>query len=360
MKRNTTMKMSIRSGMILVLSALLLFIAACGDKSATSSPSPSATTAADQPASSSPAATEKPLKIRVGHALQVTDPRHIGVLKFKDLVEKNSGGSVTVDVFPNNQLGPEDEMLGGLQNGTLDMVNTATSHLVNLVPEFGVFDLPYLVADKSQVPKILDGEFGRGMLDRLQKVGIVGLSYWEAGFRNVYSKKPVSDLASLKGQKIRVPGNPVYTSTLTAMGAIATPMDLGEAFSAIQQGTLDGAENLLSFYYHSKHYEVAKNLTLTNHAILPGAMLISKKLWDTLSPERQKLIMDASVEAGLYERDLEYADSEAALVKLKEAGVTISKPDLAPYIEATRKVYDKYTDTIGADLMTQVKAMLAK
>jgi tripartite ATP-independent transporter DctP family solute receptor len=309
---------------------------------------------------STPASTEKSLKIKVGHALQTTDPRHLGVLKFKELVEKRSGGSVTVDVFPNSQLGPEDEMIGGLKNGTMDMVNTATSHLVNLVPEFGVYDLPYLVSDKSQVPKVLDGQFGRSLLDRLPKVGIVGLSYWEAGFRNVYSKKPVPDLASIKGQKIRVPGNPVYTSTLTAMGAIATPMALGETFSAIQQGTLDGAENLLSFYYHSKQYEVAKNLALTNHAILPGVMLISKKLWDTLSPERQKLIMDASVEAGLYERDLEYSDSEASLVKLKAAGVTISKPDLAPYIQATRSVYDKYTKTIGEDLMTQVKAMVAK
>jgi TRAP-type C4-dicarboxylate transport system substrate-binding protein len=105
---------------------------------------------------------------------------------------------------------------------------------------------------------------------------------------------------------------------------------------------------------------VAKHLALTNHAILPGVMLISKKLWDSLSPDRQKLIMDASVEAGLYERDLEYSDSETSLVKLKEAGVTIYKPDLAPYIQATRSVYDKYTKTIGEDLMTQVKAMVAK
>jgi tripartite ATP-independent transporter DctP family solute receptor len=345
--------------MILVLSFLFLFITACGNNKAPL-PSPSAATAANQQTSSAPASTEKKLNIKVGHALQTTDPRHIGVLKFKELVEKRSGGSVTVNVFPNSQLGPEDEMIGGLQNGTMDMVNTATSHLVNLVPEFGVYDLPYLVADKSQVPKVLDGEFGRGLLDRLQKVGIVGLSYWEAGFRHVYSKKPLPDLASIKGQKIRVPGNPVYTSTLTAMGATATPMALGETFSAIQQGTLDGAENLLSFYYHSKQYEVAKHIALTNHAILPGVMLISKKLWDTMSPDRQKLIMDASVEAGLYERDLEYSDSDAALAKLKEAGVTIYKPDLAPYIQATRSVYDKHSTTIGADLMTKVNAMLAK
>jgi TRAP-type transport system periplasmic protein len=342
-----------------------LFITACGNKTA-SSPSSSATatgsatTAPSQPASSTPASTEKPLKIKVGHALQTTDPRHIGVLKFKELVEKRSGGSVTVEVFPNSLLGPEDEMIGGLQNGTMDMVNTATSHLVNLVPEFGAYDLPYLVSDRSQVPKVLDGQFGRGLLDRLQKVGIVGLSYWEAGFRNVYSKKPLPDLASIKGQKIRVPGTPVYTSTLTAFGAIATPMALGEVYSAIQQGTVDGAENLLSYYYHSKQYEVAKNLAMTNHAILPGVMLISKKLWDTLSPDRQKLIMDASVEAGLYERDLEYADSDAAVEKLKAAGVTITKPDLAPFIQATRGVYDKYTDKIGADLMAQIKAMVAK
>jgi tripartite ATP-independent transporter DctP family solute receptor len=352
------MKLSRRSVMMLVLSALLLFIAACGNKNdTTSSPSPSGTSTAT---SSTPAASEGKLLLRVGHALDVTDPRHLGVLKFKELVEKGSGGQVTVEVFPNSQLGPEDEMLTGVQNGTLDMVATATSHLVNLVPEFGVFDLPYLVSDRSQVPTLLDGKFGRGMLDRLDKVGIVGLSYWEAGFRNVYSKKPLPDFASIKGQKIRVPGNPVYTSSLTAMGALATPMDLGEVFSAIQQGTIDGAENLLSYYYHSKHYEVAKNLAITNHAILPGVLVISKKVYDKMSPERQKLIMDASMEAGLYERDLEYADSDAALAKLQEAGVKIYKPDLAPFIEATRKVYDEQANGIGADLMAEVKAMLAK
>jgi TRAP-type transport system periplasmic protein len=352
------MKLSRRSVMMLVLSALLLFIAACGNKNDTaSSPSPSASSSAS---SSAPAASEGKLVLKVGHALKVTDPRHLGVLKFKELVEKGSGGQVTVEVYPDSQLGPEDEMLSGLQNGTLDMVATATSHLVNLVPEFGVFDLPYLVANRSQVPTILDGKFGRDMLDRLDKVGIVGLSYWECGFRNIYSKKPLPDLASIKGLKIRVPGNPVYTSSLTAMGALATPMDLGEVFSAIQQGTIDGAENLLSYYYHSKHYEVAKNLAITNHAILPGVLLISKKVYDTLSPERQKLIMDASKEAGLYERDLEFADSDAALSKLQAAGVKIYKPDLTPFIEATRKVYDEQANGIGKDLMAEVKAMLAK
>jgi TRAP-type transport system periplasmic protein len=307
------------------------------------------------------AAKEGEFTAKLGHTLNPTDPRHRGVEYLAKLVAERSQNRIKINIFPSSQLGPERELIKGLQSGAIEMTSQATTHLMNFVPEMGVFDLPYLVSKPEELAKVLDGPVGAELLGKLPPKGIIAPGYWEASFRHVYTRtRPVNTMADLKGLKIRVPGNPVYTATLKAMGASPTPMPLGELYTAMQQGTVDGAENIFSFIYESKHYEIAKNLALTYHAILPAVTMISKKFYDDLPPDLQKILYEATKEAGLYERKLEADEGIAALDKMKAAGLKVTTPDLAPFVSATRKVYPEFEGTLGKDLIQKMLDALKK
>jgi len=300
------------------------------------------------------AVKEGEFTIKVAYIVNPTDPRHKGAEYFAKAVEEKTQKRVKVNLFPSGQLGPEREIIKGLESGAIEMSTLATAMLANFVPEFAVFDLPYLVSKPEDITRVIDGKTGAELLEKLTPKGIIGLSYWEASFRHLYTKKPVASMADLKGMKIRVPGNPVYTSALKAMGASPTPMTVGEVYTALQQGTVDGAENVLSYIYASKHYEIVKNLAMTYHAVLPVVLMISAKYYKTLPPDIQKVVVDASKEAGLYERKLEADSGLQDLEKMKAAGVKVTTPDLGPFVSSTKKIYAEFEDKLGKDLINRI------
>ena len=296
--------------------------------------------------------------IRLAHTLNPGDARHIGAERFGELVAERSNGALRVEVYPSSQLGGQTEIFEGMNLGLIEMNIAGSTHLANLVPAFSVFDLPFLAPDEDSFIELIDGPVGTQLLDMLPEVGLRGLAYSEVGFRHLYTNVPVTGIDDLSGLVIRVPGNPVYNDTLATFGARPTSMALGEVFTAMQQGAIAGAENLIGFFRNSGHWEVADNLALTYHAALPSVVMISESFWQGLSPEHQDIVREAAVEAGLYERELSFEQEAAALEELPGLGVTIHEVDLEPFRALAPEIHARHADAIGAELMESISAAM--
>lgn len=296
--------------------------------------------------------------IRLAHTLNPTDARHMGAERFEELVEERSGGEIQVEVYPSSQLGGQSEIFEGMNLGLIEMNIAGSTHLSNLEPSFGVFDLPSLAPDEASFMALLDGEIGQSLLDTLPAVGIRGLAYSEVGFRHLYSNTLVDGIDAMDGLVVRVPGNPVYQDTLATFGANPTSMALGEVFTALQQGAIAGAENLVSFYRNSGHWEAAPYIALTYHAALPSVWMMSESFYQGLSEEDQALVMESAKEAALYEREVSAQMTADALAELPELGVTITEVDLAPFAALAPEVHARHRDRIGPDLMDAVDAAM--
>ncbi len=293
--------------------------------------------------------------LKVGHVLAPSHPYQYGLEKFAQLVEEKTGGSIIVKVFHSSQLGGEREMIEALQFGTLDMTLVSTAPLAGFLPQFQVFDLPFIFGDREQAYKVLDNQIGQDLLEKLEPKGIIGLTYWENGFRHVTnSKRPIVTPEDLSGLKIRLMENPVHQDSFRAMGALPTPMAFGELFTALQQHTVDGQENPLAIIETSKFYEVQKYLSTTGHFYAASPLLVSKIVWKKLSAEEQQAIQEAAIEARDYERSLIIQMDNELLETMKENGMEVTIVDKSLFREATKSVYEKYEKVIGKDLLEAV------
>jgi len=228
---------------ILVSSLLILSLTACSRPTGNSSGSKEATSNG----------SNETITIRVGHVLAPTHPYTLGLEKFSELVAEKTDNKVKVEVFHSSQLGNERDMVEGLQLGTLEMALVSTAPLSSFTDDFLVFDLPFMFKDTENARKVVDSEIGQNLLDSLKSQKILGLAYWENGFRNVTNnKKPIKTPDDLKGMKIRTMESPVQMESFNALGASATPMAFGELFTALQQNTIDGQENPLAIISTSK------------------------------------------------------------------------------------------------------------
>ena len=267
--------------------------------------------------------------IRWGHLQNEDHPLSKGVKKFAEIVAKNSGGKLKVKEFPSSMLGSETQEQSALQGGTQEMMSASTTTLVGIVKEFGVFDFPFLFANSKEADAVLDGPIGTRLLKTLPAHGLVGLAYWENGFRNVTnSKRPIKRAEDLDGLKIRVMQNPVYLDTFKTLGANPVPMAFGELFTALETKTVDAQENPFSIILANKFNEVQGYVSVTNHSYNSFIVLMSKKFWDKLSPTEQKILQEAAYEARDYERSVSRADSTRALEELKKKGMKVN--DLSP------------------------------
>ncbi len=285
-----------------------------------------------------------PKIIKLGTTVNEQDSFQVAALKFGELVKERTKGAFVVEVYPNAALGDERTMLEGMQMGTLDMGLITSGPFVNFVPEFGMLDMPFLFANNAQAYKILDGEIGRSILGKLDGAGIKGLAYAERGFRNLTnSKRPVVKAEDIKGLKIRVMENEVYTSSFRALGANAVPMAWTEALTAFQQGTVDGQENPVNVIHAFKLWESQKYLTMTRHAYAAAIFTMSKALFDKLPADVQKIVKDAAQEAAVYERAWVADNESRQLADLKKNGMqVVETPDLASFKAAVQSVYGKY------------------
>ncbi len=275
-----------------------------------------------------------------------------------ELLETWTSGRMKINIFHSMQLGGEKEALEQVQVGALEMTRVSVGVVGPIVPEFNAFNLPYFFTSTDHMHKVVDGEIGTDLLNKLEKGGLIGLGYMDAGSRSFYNKeRPIRTLADLEGLKIRVMQNPIFVDMVNSMGGNGLSVAFNELYTAMQTGVVDGAENNPPTYHSQKHYEIAGYYTLTEHLMVPEIFVFSKKVWDTLSPLDQQLIRKASALAVIKERELWAAREVAALEELKAAGIeVITDVDKGPFIEATEPVRAKFGSEY-ADLIARAKAV---
>lgn len=283
--------------------------------------------------------------IRLAHGLDVTHSVHKAMVKMGEDLEKRSGGSLKLEIFPNQQLGTERQILELLQIGSLDMTKVSVAILENFAPKTKILGLPYLFRDREHSFKVLDGPIGQQLLDDGQEYWLKGLGFYDAGSRSFYTKKkPVEHPDDLKGQKIRVMESVTAMNMVRSLGGSPTPISWGELYTSLQQGVVDGAENNPPSFYLSRHYEVCKYYSLNEHTFSPDVLVAGTSFWNTLSQEEQVWLTQAVDESVAYQRIL-WAEAEAeALREVQKAGVEIIRPNKDPFSKRAQELYQNYKD----------------
>ena len=276
---------------------------------------------------------------------------------FAALVKERTGGRVVINTFHNAQLGAERDNVEGIQLGNLDIAVVNQSVLGNFVQEISAVDLPYVIQDYDHADKIFLGEIGQGFLAKLDGVGIKGIAIWESGFRNLTnSKRDVNTVDDVKGLRIRVMENQIHQDLWRAFGADAVPMSWGEAYTAMQQGAIDGQENATTIIDKNNVVEVNKNMAITEHAFASCFIVMSPATWASIPPEDQKIFMDCMAEANVYLRKVTEEMNREAIETLKSKGMVVTYPDKAPFIEKSKVVRDKYGSRY-ADTIAKIEAL---
>lgn len=291
-------------------------------------------------------------------------PMVLGMERFAENVTKKSGGKIKVNLFPGGVLGGDQANVSAVQGGTLEMVVLNTGILASVAKELAIFDFPFLISSAQEADALVDGPVGKKLHAKLEEKGIVGLSYWELGFRNITnSKRPILKVEDIEGLKLRVIPNPINVDWVKALGANPTPLPFPEVYAALEQKAIDGQENPLTVINANKLYEVQKYVTLTNHQYNPQSVIISKKFWDTLNAAEKKLIDEASDDATKYQREQSRAQAAAAVDGLKKGGMTVSEftpAELAKLRDKMKPVVAKYSANVGEATVAEVQAELAK
>ena len=300
---------------------------------------------------------DKPVVLKLGHAVAPEHPYHLGAVRFSELVAQRTNNKVKIDVYPSTQLGNERDMVEGLQLGTIDLVVTSTGPLGGFVPKMFVVDLPFLFRDREHAYKVLDGPIGRDLLDAFSAKGIKGLAFWENGFRQITNNvRPIEKPEDLKGIKIRTMENKVHLASFKAFGASPTPMAWSEVYTALQQKTIDAQENPIAIIYHQKIYEVQKYLSLTGHFYSPTPLLMSLKAFDSLPKNIQKIMLDTAIECATYERNL-LRDSEVKqIAEIKAKGMQVTTPNKKPFLDAAAPVYKEFEAQFGKETIDKIIA----
>jgi len=285
--------------------------------------------------------------IRWGHLNNTDHPVSFGVQKVTEILAAKSGGKLKIREFAASQLGNEMQQQSAVRGGTQEMLSASTTSLATVVKEFGLLDFPFLATTTDQADALVAGPFGQAMIDTLPEKDLIGLGYWGLGFRHATnSKHPIAKVEDFAGLKLRVIPNPVYLETFKAFKANPVPMNFGELYGALENKTVDGQENPYSVILSNKFYEVQKYLSPTGHTFTQNIIIISKKFWDRLSPEEQKLIRESVAEARDYQREQTRLAAEKSLTELKAKGMQFNEIAPAEYArmrEATKAVAERFS-----------------
>ncbi|WP_170395875.1 TRAP transporter substrate-binding protein [Ruegeria arenilitoris] len=291
--------------------------------------------------------------IKVGHGAAEAFHMHRALLKFEELVEAGSNGEIDVQIFPSSQMGPDREMIEGVQTGVLEMAIPPSSFFAGWDPAFAVIELPYMYSSKDIAFDVLDGDAGDDMLARVENQGLVGLGWLELGVRNVTNNvRPVATPADLEGVKLRTMKVPAHVATFETLGANPTPMNFGEVYSALQQGVIDGQENPLAIITSQRFYEVQKYLSTTGHVFAVYMPVISKPFFDSLSAEHQQLVRESMAAARDYQAELVASEDAEQLEQIRAAGVEVlelTAEQRQAFADKTESVRLQYRDEVGAE-----------
>ncbi|MDR0355511.1 MAG: TRAP transporter substrate-binding protein [Deltaproteobacteria bacterium] len=304
---------------------------------------------------SSPTA-DAPLTFKAGHTLSPNHPYHLGMLRFAALVEERTGGQIVIEVFPDTELGSELDLIESLQMGKVDMTVISTAPLAAFSREFMVYDLPFIFPDAKTARLVLDGPIGQKSLESVQNISMIGLTFFENGFRHVTnSVRPVVAPGDAKGLRIRTMENRIHMASFEALGAVPTPMSFAELYGALKLSRTDGQENPIPIIYTSKFFEVQKYCSLTGHFYSPTPMFISLYAWEKLSDEQKLIFRQAADEAKDYQRELIDQQSAEYLAELENLGMEVTEVDKAVWLEAMEPVYKRFELDIGPEVIEAVK-----
>jgi len=297
--------------------------------------------------------------INAGIGLNDKSAQYQSLEYFKELVEKNSDGRVQVNLYHSSQLGDDREMMEALQMGIQEVTCPSTAPIAPFVNGFKVFDLPFLFPSNEAADYVLDGPIGQELLKQLEDIGLVGLAYWENGYRQLTnSVSAVKTPEDVAGLKVRTMENPIHLAAWRTLGANPTPMAFGELFSAMQQGVVDGQENPWGTIYLQNFFEVQDYTTDTGHVYSPFVLMMSKKYWDKLPGDMKGVVKEAAELSKWHNRRLNRQMNAEYLEKLKEEmNVTILTPEQrAAFQEAVQPVYEQFAEEIGTELIEKVQA----
>ncbi len=291
-------------------------------------------------------------------------PIVLGMEKFKDIVESKSGGKIKVNLFPGGTLGSDQANVSAMQGGTLEMVSMNSGILASQVKEFAIFDFPFMFPNEAIADAVVDGPFGQKMHARLQDKGLVGLGYYELGFRQITnSKRPVNKVEDLERLILRVIPNQLNEAWAKPLGDNPTPLPFPEVYSALEQKAIEGQENPLTVINANKFFEVQKHVVISNHQYNPQSVLVSKKFWDGLSADQKKIISDAVAASSKHQREQARGLVASALDNMKKNGMQVtqfSDAELGKLRDKLRPVTAKYGVTVGQDLVKELQGEIEK
>ena len=283
-----------------------------------------------------------------------------GLVEFGKILEKETGGSIKVQVFTDGVLGGDRQTLEGLQMGTIHCTSVSTGPIAAFVPQFDVFDLPFLFKDKATAFKVVDGPIGQELLNKLPAVGMIGFNYWENGFRHLTNnKREVKTAEDIKGLKIRTLESKIHVDTWKQLGANPTPMSFSQLYTALEQGVVDGQENPFGNVVSNKFNEVQKYLTTTGHVYNASPFLLSKKFYDGLTDKEKEAVKKAAKEAQTFQRaanDKEDQDSVGTLTQRGMKITALNPGEQQKVVASLMPVYDKYAEALGKELVEKLLA----
>ncbi|MBO1002732.1 DctP family TRAP transporter solute-binding subunit [Pseudogracilibacillus auburnensis] len=326
---------------IIILSLFTLILSACG-----------------RPTDKNTNDDDKSYTIRVAYLVSEEQSTHLAAKTFKEKLENESEGRISVELYPNGQLYPSDrEAIEAVQLNNVEMTIPALAPVASFNKKFMVFDLPFLFKDYESVYKTLDGSLGQELLKELESDGLKGLAYAENGFRHISNNDgPIEKPEDLKGLKLRSMENPVHTETFKTYGANASPFAFGELYTALQQGTYDAMESPISLYYTNKFYEVQDYLTISGHFYAATILLMNNEFFNSLPEDLQSLVNEAAEEYRDEQRQIAQEQDKEWLESLKESGMqinTLSEEQIEVFRNAAEPVYDKFKSEIGEDIVDQ-------
>ncbi len=294
---------------------------------------------------------QKVITLRLGETHPADYPTTKGDYEFARLVKERSGGRLNIEVFPSKQLGEEKAVIEQVQLGAIDFTRVSISPMAAFVRDLDALQLPYLYRDSDHMWKVLNGPIGEELFKKLEPYNFVGLCWYDGGSRNFYTKKPVKSVTDLKGMKIRVQQSPLMVGMIEGLGAVATPLDFGEVYSALQTGVVDGAENNWPSYLSTSHFEVARYFITDEHTRVPEILVASKRVFDRLSKADQELLRRAARDSMPLQirlwKDYELVAEKA--VRDKGATITVVTPEeKARFMAAMQPLYLKQPKEILA------------
>lgn len=307
--------------------------------------------------SSSPQAAEAvPIVIKFSHVVAPDTPKGRAAEHFKRIAEARTQGRVIVEVYPNGQLHQDRDEMEALQSGAVQMLAPSLAKFGTLgVRSFELFDLPYLFPNKQSLYRVMDGKFGRLMFTQLESKGLLGLAYWDNGFKQMSANKPLKTLADFEGLKMRIQSSKVLEAQMKALGAHPQVIAFSDVYSALQRGNVDGTENPLSNLYTQKMHEVQRHLTLSDHGYLGYAVIVNKAFWEKLPQDIRTILNKAMQDSTVFERRIAQEENDAALAKVKAAGTTqvyvLPYKDRLIWQKALLPVHKEFESIIGRDLI---------